>query len=476
MRPDLASKALCASLLVCACTAGVGLSRQRKSPVPTPTAVQLAWQQAELGVLISYELHTFNLGRYVQSRARIEPIDDIDQFNPTHLDTDQWVRAAKDMGARFAILTASHESGFRLWRSDVNPYSMKSVKWGGGKRDIVKEFVDSCRRLGIAPGIYLGTRWNSHLGVYDFKVTERSTVTQEQYNDLIEKEVEEICSRYGDLFEVWFDGGAYGPDRGGPDVLSVFEKYQKNCLFYHNHDRADARWGGSESGTVPYPCWATMPFAGYSQHNEMLAADGFNLLKHGDPDGAVWCPAMSDAPLRNHEWFWEPGDDHKIYPLVSLIDMYYKSVGRNSTLIIGLTPDTRGLIPDADEARCREFGQAVRRIFSNRLAQTSGAGKTVELILPENTSFDHVVIQEDIAQGERVREFQLEYFKDGRWSRLTTGTCIGHKRIIKTAPVVAEGLRLSISRSTAEPNIKNLAVFDSTQAGPPSPRLRNRHQ
>jgi len=451
-----------AILLLFFCLAAGTIQTQEQinqTNIPTPTPVQAAWQQAELGVLLSYELHTFNEGRYVQSQARIDPIEDIDQFDPTQLDTDQWIRTVKEMGAKFAILTASHESGFRLWQSDVNPYSLKSVNWGNGKRDIVREFIDSCKKFDIKPGIYLGTRWNSQLGVYDFKVTKRSTITQQQYNDLIEKEVEEICSRYGDFFEVWFDGGAYGPDQGGPDVLSIFAKYQKNCVFYHNHDRADARWGGSESGTVPYPCWATMPFNGYSKHNDVLAANGFKLLKHGDPDGLVWCPAMSDAPLRNHEWFWEPGDDHKIYPLSSLINMYYKSVGRNSTLILGLTPDVRGLIPEADVNRCRQFGRTIRSIFSNQLAQTSGNGNIVELNLPANSSFDHVIIQEDITQGERVRDFKLEYLKEGRWNQLTTGTCIGHKRIMKIAPVSADKLRLTVSKSIAEPIIKNLAVY-----------------
>ncbi|NQV33956.1 MAG: alpha-L-fucosidase, partial [Phycisphaeraceae bacterium] len=401
---------------------------------PTPSPAQLAWQQAELGVLVCYELHTFNEGRYVQSQERVKPIESIDQFNPTQLDTDQWIRTVKEMGAKFAILTASHESGFRLWQSNVNPYSLKSTKWGNGKRDIVREFIDSCKKYGIRPGIYLGTRWNSYLGVYDFKVTDRSTITQEQYNHMIEKEVKEICSGYGDFFELWFDGGAYGPENGGPDVLSIVETHQKDCLFYHNYDRADARWGGSESGTVAYPCWATFPYratgSGESTINRHIGEHGFSLLKQGDPEGPYWMPAMSDAPLRNHEWFWEPGDERKIYPLESLLNMYYKSVGRNSTLILGLTPDTRGLIPDADVTRCREFGDAVRDIFRQPVSETSGAGNSVTLDLPDHSSFDHIVIQEDIRMGERVRQFTLESFSHGKWTELNTGTCIGHKRIV----------------------------------------------
>lgn len=443
----------------------MGLAESNQSDdsnIPKPTAVQLAWQQAELGVLVSYDLHIFDDKHYDQRRNRVTPCADINIFNPTQLDTDQWARTIKEMGANFAILTASHETGFRLWQSDVNPYSLKSVKWGDGKRDIVREFIASCKKYNIKPGVYLGTRWNSHLGVYDFKVTKRSSITQESYNAMIEKEVQEICSRYGDLFELWFDGGAHGPKDGGPDVLSVFEKYQPNCLFYHNYQRADARWGGSESGTVPYPCWARMPFEdGYEGHKKQSHANGFRLLKYGDPEGKYWCPAMSDAPLRSHEWFWDEGDDHKIKPLKTLVNMYYNSVGRNSTLILGLTPDNRGFIPNADVKRCQEFGRAIRNIFSNQIANASGRGNTIELTLPGKSSFDHVVIQEDVRDGERVRKFKLEYSSNERWTELNTGSCIGHKRIIRMKPVTADRLRLTVSESVAEPIIKKLAVYNS---------------
>jgi alpha-L-fucosidase len=141
MIPNSALKAMAILLLFFCLVAGIIQTQEKinQTNIPTPTPVQVAWQQAELGVLISYELHTFNEGRYVQSQARIDPIEDIDQFDPTQLDTDQWIRTVKEMGAKFAILTASHESGFRLWQSDVNPYSLKSVKWGDGKRDIVRQ-------------------------------------------------------------------------------------------------------------------------------------------------------------------------------------------------------------------------------------------------------------------------------------------------------------------------------------------------
>lgn len=146
--------------------------------------------------------------------------------------------------------------------------------------------------------------------------------------------VKEICTRYGPLFEIWFDGGASSPEKGAPDVLPIVKKYQPDCLFYHNDQLAEARWGGSESGTVPYPCWSTFPYPSTGA-GENISKNDFALLKHGDPSGQYWVPAMADAPLRGyngrHEWFWEPGDEKHIYPLEDLVEMYYKSVGRNST-------------------------------------------------------------------------------------------------------------------------------------------------
>ncbi|MEN8126713.1 MAG: endonuclease/exonuclease/phosphatase family protein, partial [Planctomycetota bacterium] len=151
-----------------------------------------------------------------------------------------------------------------------------------------------------------------------------------------------------------------------------------------------------------------------------------------------------------------------IKPLKKLVNMYYGSVGRNSTLIVGLTPDKRGLMPDADVNRCREFGQAIKKNFSNEIARTSGKGNILELTLPANASFDHLVLQEDIKQGERVRQFEVESFSDGEWTELNTGSCIGHKRIVKLKkPVVADRVRLTISESIADPIIKTFAVYDS---------------
>jgi len=435
------------------------------SSYPLPNKKQLAWQEAEMGAVFHYDLHVFDGQKYGQGRNRIDPVTDYQIFNPTKLDTDQWIKAAKDAGFTFAILTATHETGFALYQSDVNPYCMKALKFQDGKGDIVRDFVESCRKYGIKPGIYLGIRWNSFFGVHDFVVNGEGSIQanrQQYYNTMVEGMVKEICTNYGELFEIWFDGGADHPDNGAPDVLPIVRRYQPNCLFYHNKQYAEARWGGSESGTVPYPCFSSFPY--HYSHASGTPEDRFYTLKHGDPDGKYWMPAMSDAPLRGyngrHEWFWEPGDEAHIFPLENLMDIYYRSVGHNSTLIMGLTPDPDGLLPEPDVARLKEWGAEIKRRFSDPLASTSGEGNKLELKLDKDHPIDHVVLQENISKGERIRKFTVEALVGKKWETVFTGSVVGHKLIIPLETVNTKQIRLVVEEAIDRPVIKCFQVYD----------------
>ncbi|HSI78119.1 MAG TPA: alpha-L-fucosidase [Lunatimonas sp.] len=435
--------------------------------VPLPTQAQLDWQNAELVAVFHYDLHVFDGKRYNQAKNRITPIEDYNIFNPTNLDTDQWIKAIKDAGFKIAILTATHETGFALYQSEVNPYSLKAVNWEEGKGDIVRDFVNSCRKYGIQPGIYIGIRWNSFYGVHDFTVQGNNEFAQNRqahYNKMCEEMVREICSNYGDLAIVWFDGGAHGPEKGGPDVLSVFEKHQPNGIFYHNTQRADIHWGGSESGTVPYPSWSTYPFPySHATNQEVVYKNDFQLLKEGDPNGNYFMPAMSDAPLRGyngrHEWFWEPGDEEHIFPLENLMNMYYNSVGHNTTLIIGLTPDAEGLLPQPDVQRLKEWGDEIKRRFSTPLAATSGNGKKLALKLNKETKINHILLREDISKGERVRAFLLEGKTKIGWQSIFEGSVIGHKFIHDFEDIALSQIRLTIKESKGDPIIQGFEVF-----------------
>lgn len=441
---------------------------QNRPSIPIPSPAQIQWQNTELAALISMDLHVFDDTFYVQSEARITPVEDYNIFNPKQYDMDQWIKSLKDGGFKIAILTVSHETGFFFHQSSATPYSMKALKWKDGKGDILRDFKTSCEKHGILPGVYIGTRWNAFYGVYDFKVNGNNAFAQNRqkhYNAMIENITKEIFSNYGDWAMVWFDGGAHGPDQGGPDVLSIFEKYQPNCLFYHNLQRADMRWGGSESGTVPYPCWGTFPYvstgAGESAKKE-IGANNFQLLKTGDPNGTYYMQAMSDAPLRGnggHDWFWDPNREHLIFPLDQLVEKYYNSVGHNTTLILGVTPGPDGLMPEPDVKRLKEFGDEIKRRFSNPIASTAGTGKQVNVKLPERQKINQVVLMEDLTKGERVREFVLEGKTKKGWQLIFKGSCIGHKFIHRFDEMEVSEVRLHVTESRGVPAIQNLSAF-----------------
>lgn len=439
-----------------------GTSPKNRLLVPVPHQAQLVWQDAELVAIFHYDLHVFDSVAYNQTLNRITPIQDVNIFNPSELDTDQWIRSVKAMGAKIAIITATHETGFAIYQSDANPYCMKVLKWRNGKGDIVRDFVRSCRKYGVLPGVYIGIRWNSFLGVHDFMMPKDGSQfqvnRQVSYNHMCEGMTKELMSRYGDLAIVWYDGGGHGPELGGPDILPIVEKYQKNIIFYHNSQRADIRWGGSETGMVPYPCWGTYPFPySHSKNQAVVFKCDNQLLKYGDVNGAYYMPAMSDSPLRGykgrHEWFWEPHDEEHIYPLDNLMKMYENSVGHNSTLIIGVAPDNRGLVPDEDVKRLKEFGDEIKRRYGTPLVSVSGVGNIFRLNFKPAVTVNAAVISEDITKGERVRSYKIEGKINGKWRILSSGTCIGHKKIDTWKPQNVSVLRLYIKMSEGKPYI-----------------------
>ena len=211
---------------------------------------------------------------------------------------------------------------------------------------------------------------------------------------------------------------------------------------------------------MPYPCWATFPFratgAGETAPEE-IAADSFALLKHGDPDGRWWMPAMSDAPLRGfggHEWFWEPGDERLLYPVEALVDMYCRSVGHNSTLILGVTPDDRGLLPDDDVGRLEAFGAALEGLLALPVARLAAPARGRVVELPLHGTADLLVLQEDIRRGDRIRAYEVQVHSEGAWRTIAAGSCVGHKRIQRlAAPAEGDAVRVVVTASRGEPHL-----------------------
>lgn len=437
---------------------------ERKLVRPSPA--QIAWQDCEVGVLYHFDLPVA-AGNYSLQDASRKTFDP-NLYQPKKLDTDQWLTAAKSAGAKYAIFTATHFNGFMQWQSGLYPYGLKQTSWRNGTGDVVGDFVASCRKVGITPGIYFSVNRNAFFGVYDHYVDGgkgRGTPAQEKFNHLAEKMTEELCSRYGPLIELWFDAGTKTPEEGGPDVLPIFEKHQPNAVFYHSAARGDHRWIGIESGFANYPCWATMPDRGQTlRHN---TTEGRKLLATGDPDGPAWSPGMVDVPLRGvgkiHSWIWTPDEEHAIQPADVLVRMYHESAGRNCNFIIGAVIDRDGLVPKPDAKRLGEFGTQIKRRYGRPLAETKGEGSVVELKLRQPMNLDAFLAMEDITQGERVREYRLDGLAaGGEWRKLCDGQSIGHKRIQEFPRLKVSVVRIQFTKFIATPKLSRLAVFDTS--------------
>ncbi len=423
-----------------------------------PTKAQVRWQDCEVGMVYHFDMPVA-AGNYAGNNTS-RKVFDTTLYNPKKLDTDQWIEAAKAAGARYAVFTATHFNGFMQWQSDLYPYGVKQAAWRDGKGDVVADFVASCRKAGIKPGIYLSTHRNVYQTVWGHYVDwgkGRGTEKQAKYNRIAEQQVKELCSRYGKLVQIWFDAGTKTPTEGGPDTVPVFEKYQPDSVYYHSSQRSDHRWIGNEVGRAGYPCWATMPEGYEVSHN---SGNWRSRLSHGNPDGTVWSPGMCDTPLRNHNWFWKPGQDERAISTQKLVDVYHKSVGRNCNLLIGEVVTREGLVPESDIKRLAEFGKEIKQRFGKALASTAGEGTAIELKLPRPQIVDTVSIMEDITQGERIRRYAVEGLAaDGVWKAVCNGESVGHKRIQSFKPINVSRIRLRIDEATATPLIRQLAVY-----------------
>lgn len=445
-------------LVACTLTILAGSCRE-DAEVICPNAIQQEWAEAEIGVLLHMDMQVF-VPDYNWRNYGSHP--DPSAFNPAELDTDQWMETASKLGARYAVLVAKHGSGFSLWPTEAHDYSVRNSSWRDGKGDIVADFIASCKKYGIKPGIYANTNANGYLYTDRGRVREGGPVSQVEYNAVVAKQLTELWSNYGNLFEIWFDGGVLTPKEVGADVLPLVKKLQPDAIAFQGplgHDNL-IRWVGNEQGTAPDPCWATA--------DSTTNSDGVKIIEglHGRPDAPFWCPGESDFTLRYNTsfeggWMWHEGQDSLMFSLDELMEKYETSVGRNTNMLLGVVIDNRGLIPDADVRRITEFGEAIRKNYGTTTVRTSGKGSNLTLKLPAPTLVDRVILQEDIAKGERVLTWHLEgVTPSGETLTLCDGTNIGHKRIARFDPVGVVSLHLVADSYKARPIIRNFAAFE----------------
>ncbi|TSB46031.1 alpha-L-fucosidase [Alkalicoccobacillus porphyridii] len=404
-----------------------------------PTKQQIAWQNLELGFYVHFGMNTFC------DQEWGDGTDSPKLFNPSSFDARQWVKVAKDAGYKYFVLTAKHHDGFCLWPTSTTNYSVSNSLWKNGEGDVVKECADACKEAGMPFGVYLSP-WDRHEPCYENK---------EAYDDFYCAQLTELLTQYGPIVEVWFDGaGSEGREYDWERIIGIVKEYQPDAMIF-NMGQPTIRWVGNEEGVAPYPCWNTRQQARLS----MFTEDQVHWLP-GTPE---WMPAECDVPIRGNHWFWHENDEDRIRSLDELVTIYEKSVGRGANLLLNVAPDDRGLIPDADIKRVQELSQRIQEKYGQPIATTSGNGHDIIIELEESTDVNAVILKEQIADGERVREYQIEVEQQGVWKIIAEGSAIGHKRIQSFSNVNTKKVKLKITEAVGEPEIIEFSVFNTEQ-------------
>ena len=412
----------------------------KKTKLARPTPEQLIWQDMEIGMFIHFGLETY-LDKETDDELKME---NLKLFNPSNVDTDQWVRIAESMGAKYIILVAKHVGGFCLWQTDTTDYSIKNTPYQDGQGDILTELTASCRRRGMKLGVYISAADLFHGAPISAGGKTSDPSQQANYLEVYRQQLIEVLSRYGTMMEVWFDGGVANE----VDLSDILKKYAPKAMVFGGPNMT-IRWVGNERGYASYPAW-----------NSTTVPEAWGPLR-ADPNGRYWRPNECDTVIRDR-WFWNSTNADTLKSVDKLMDIYYHSVGYSGVLLLNVAPDTSGRIPSADKKRAAEFGAEIQRRFGKGLAETKGSGAMIELDLKKPTPLDHVITMEDIRHGERVREYVIEGWIDDRWQDIAGGTAIGHKKIDRFEPVKASRIRLRIIEYAAPPMIRKLAVYNTT--------------
>jgi len=478
-----------AATIFTACLLGLAASTNAASVPPpqpfgpVPTARQLRTQELEFYGFLHFTVNTFT-DREWGLGSEAESV-----FNPTDFDANQIVSAAKTAGMKGLILTAKHHDGFCLWPSQYTGHCVKNSPWKNGRGDVVGEISRACRQQGLKFGVYLSP-WDRNSKDYG----------RPEYVPYYRNQLRELLTKYGEIFEVWFDGanGGSGYYGGANEKREIDGKTFYDWAHTHQLVRdlqpmacmfsdagPDLRWVGNERGMAGDPCWATI-------NNEGRYAGGSAKgLNSGERPGTDWIPAECDVSIRPG-WFYHTKEDDQVKTPEKLVEIYYQSVGRGATLNLNLPPDRRGRINEHDVASLREFRLILDATFKKDLAKgarltasnTRGNAKefspknlldhqrdtywatddnvtTPELVLDlgRAKTFNVVSLREYLPLGQRIEAFALDQWKDGQWVEFAKGTSIGNQRLVRGDYVKTDKVRLRITQAPVCPALAELGLY-----------------
>ena len=428
--------------------------------VPTPQ--QLEWQRMELTAFLHFGVNTFT------GREWGDGTEDPAIFNPTSLDCEQWVRTLKEAGFKMAIITAKHHDGFCLWPTKTTRHSVASSSWKDGKGDVVRELRDACQKYGIKFGVYLSP-WDRNASCYG---------DSPAYNQFFIEQLTELLTNYGEVHEVWFDG-ANGEGPNGKKqiydwdaILKTIRRLQPKAVTAIMGD--DVRWVGNEKGIGRETEWsATVLTPGiYPRSGEQNKELGiFGKAKDlGGRDIVAratelfWYPSEGDVSIRPG-WFYHADQDKQVKSLSHLTDIYFKSVGYNSVLLLNIPPDLRGLINENDVQRLKEFSGYLKNTFARNYvlkgneAWHGTSGTVRQYDIQKDALVNAFMIQEDVSKGQRIESFLVEAYKDGSWIHMAEGTTVGYKRLIRFSDTRPERIRVTIRSARGVANVAAVGLF-----------------
>ena len=449
---------------------------------PIPTERQKIWQEMEYYAFIHFNMNTFTNKEW--GFGDESPL----AFNPSELDTDQWARIIKESGMKGIIITAKHHDGFSLWPSKYTEHSVKNSPWKNGKGDLIKDLEKSCKKYGLKLGVYLSP-WDRNHPDYG----------TENYILYFRNQLTELLTNYGEIFEVWFDGANGGDGHYGganeirkvdkktyydwPNTHAIIRKLQPNAVIFSDAG-PDIRWVGNEKGYASKTTWSNI-------YRDSLygGMPDFYKFSSGQEFGTHFIPTETDVSIRPG-WYYHPKEDDKVKSLDKLIDIYFNSIGLNSSLLLNIPVDKRGLIHENDAQRMLELNQFVKNTFKNNLIKKSNLSfnnkshpinkivdRDIDTFCPFKSNENNIIdisldteklvdvfeISENINLGQRIKEFIFEIKVNEKWVTIEKGTTIGKKRLIKFEPLTVKDLRFTIYDSKDIPLISEIGLFKSSK-------------
>ena len=371
---------------------------------------QLDFLDWELGVFFHFGIRTFYEG-HVDWDMKEMPLSG---FNPPEVDCENWIKTVKESGAKYAILVCKHHDGFANWPSKYTDYSVKNTPWLDGKGDVVRLFVDACRKYDIKVGLY-----------YSPAQFGSNKMNGKEYDDYFINQISELLTNYGKIDYLWFDGcGSEGHEYDTVRIVKAIRSFQPEILIFNMWD-PDTRWVGNESGVAPL-----------YNNNIRSELSGFSINKEeGDKlENYRFLPAECDVTIRAKNWFYSDSDGHTLKSLDELMGLYYASVGRGANLLINIGPGRDGKLPEADAKRYIEFGKKVEELFSEKYEVKGTIEKSengYNIVFDDFEKVNHIVLCEEIDGESEIEDFELRSLSRPHQNRVIVyhGATVGHKRI-----------------------------------------------